>query len=238
MQYIFKRIEKKYIISKEQFYTVLKKITPFTCPDKYGENDVCNIYCDTDDFKVIRASILKPIYKEKLRLRCYGIPVDNSQCFLELKKKYKKVVYKRRIKTNYNDALEYIQNKSDNVENCQIKNEIEYFRQIFHGLKPKICIFYKRKAFYDKNDRNVRITFDNDILYRDYDLNLKNGIYGESALEKNKYIMEIKTAGAMPLWLVEILSEEKIYPTSFSKYGTAYTIMLNNSELKEIFHYE
>ena len=225
-QYIFRRIEKKYIISKEQFELLTKKISNYTEPDKYHETDVCNIYCDTPDFKVIRHSIEKPVYKEKLRLRCYNIPEDDTKCFLELKKKYKGVVYKRRIKVNYKTAFEYIKNIGDNINDCQIKREIDYFKNFFNNLYPKVCIFYKRKAFYDKNDKNTRITFDYDVLYRDKDLDLKKGIFGERILSENKYIMEIKTSGAMPLWLVDILNENRIFPSSFSKYGEAYKNML------------
>ena len=228
-QYIFKRIEKKYIITKEQYNILVRKIQPFTVSDKYGKSDICNIYCDTDDFRIIRASIQKPVYKEKLRLRCYGTPDKETKCFLELKKKFKKVVYKRRIKSKYLNAFEYLNYMNDKIENSQIKEEIEYFRNIFNSPLPKVCIFYKRNAFYDKNDKNVRITFDSNLLFRDYDLNLSYGIYGEKIIDENLIIMEIKTSGAMPFWLVNILNEEKIYPTSFSKYGTAYMKILQEN---------
>lgn len=228
-QYIFKRIEKKYLITKSQYSLLINKITPFTEPDKYGENDICNIYCDTNDFRIIRASIQKPVYKEKLRLRCYGIPDNDTKCFLELKKKFKKVVYKRRIKSEYLNALEYLNFDNDKIQKSQIKEEIEYFRKIFNSPQPKVCIFYKRNAFYDKNDKNVRITFDSNLLFRDYDLDLSYGIYGEKIIDEDLIIMEIKTSGAIPLWLVNILNEEKIYPTSFSKYGTAYMKMLQQN---------
>ena len=234
-QYIFRRVEKKYIISKNELNLLLDKISNHTIPDKYGECDVCNIYCDTSDFRIIRASILKPKYKEKLRLRCYGTPTSNSKCFLEIKKKYKGVVYKRRVKAEYLNALNFINYSDDKIDNCQIKDEIEYFRKINQNPTPSVCVFYRRKAFYDKNDNNIRITFDTNLLFRDYDLDLKNGIYGEEIIPEDKVIMEIKTSGAMPFWLVNILTENNIYPTSFSKYGTAYNIMLKNKLLKSTF---
>lgn len=231
-QYIFKRYEKKYLLSYSQFCTVKEKIAEHTVPDKYGECDVCNIYCDTPDFRIIRASIQKPAYKEKMRLRCYGTPQDSSKCFLELKKKYNGVVYKRRIKADYIDALKYIEKTEDNLQACQIKDEIEYFEKVYSYPAPSVNIFYRRNAFYDKNDKNVRITFDMNLLFRDYDLDLRNGIYGQEVLPADRVIMEIKTAGAMPFWLVDILEKLEIYPTSFSKYGTAYGIMLKNKLIK------
>lgn len=234
-QYIFKRYEKKYLISLSQMEEIIKILSYNTVPDKYGESDICNIYCDTPDYRIIRTSIQKPVYKEKLRLRCYGTPDENSKCFLELKKKFKGVVYKRRIKVPFNDGLSYLKYEDDCIPDCQIKEEIEYFRKIYCEPSPVVDIFYRRKAFYDRCDNNVRITFDKDLFYRNYDLNLKNGIYGNRILPKEKVIMEIKTLGAMPLWIADMLDELKIYPTSFSKYGTAYTQMLENSNKKLIF---
>lgn len=232
MQYIFKRYEKKYLLDKEKYLSVLQKISNKTIPDKYGDCDVCNIYYDTPDFRIIRASIQKPVYKEKLRLRCYGTPSQDSKCFLELKKKFKGIVYKRRISTEYEEVFQYLNGENIEIKSSQIKNEIDYFCQINPKIEPKINIFYKRKAFYDKADKNIRITFDRDLLYRTYDLDLKKGIYGESIIPNDVYIMEIKTLGAMPLWLCEILDELKIYPTSFSKYGTAYLKMLKQKNIK------
>ena len=56
---------------------------------KSGKNyNIYNIYYDTDNSDVIRHSISKPYYKEKLRLRSYYIPNNsNDKVFLELKRK-------------------------------------------------------------------------------------------------------------------------------------------------------
>lgn len=193
-----------------------------TVPDKYGESDICNIYYDADDYRIIRKSIEKPVYKEKLRLRCYGVPEDNSKSFLEIKKKYKGVVYKRRIAASYEDGYAYLSDAYDSIPESQIKNEIAYFKQFYGNPSQKVNIFYKRLAFYDKDDQNIRITFDRDIKYRFYELDLKNGIYGKNILPEDKIIMEIKSLGAVPLWVSKMLDEIKAYPTPFSKYGTAY----------------
>lgn len=223
---IFKRYEKKYILDERQYQAVLRATQKFTVPDKYGQSEVCSIYYDTPDRRLIRASQEKPVYKEKLRLRSYGVPKDSSDCFLELKKKYKGVVYKRRIVAPYSDGVAYMEGNGE-LESSQIKNEIEYFKKYYGVLSPSVDIFYSRLAFYDAADPNVRLTFDSDILYRDYELDLKNGIYGERVLPEGLYLMELKTAGAMPLWTAEMLTRLKIYPSSFSKYGTAYKNILN-----------
>lgn len=230
-EYIFKRYEKKYLISDKEYLHFSEAISSFTVPDKHGESDICNIYCDTPDFRIIRASVLKPVYKEKLRLRCYGVPADGDKCFLELKKKYKGIVYKRRIKEGYANALSFLNYGDTVIPDSQIKREIDYFRQVNALPVPSVNIFYRRMAYYDKNDKNVRITFDGNLLYRSEDTDLRNGIYGTPILPPDRVIAEIKTAGAMPLWLTEILSEMSIYPVSFSKYGTAYNDMLKKGKI-------
>lgn len=228
-QTIFKRYEKKYLLNEKQYFAVLETLKSNALPDKYSKSTVCSIYYDTPDKRLIRASVEKPIYKEKLRLRSYGVPGDSTDCFLELKKKYKGIVYKRRIVTPYSDGVAYMEGIENALKPSQIKNEIDYFKAYYGTLSPSVDIFYNRLAFYDKEDPNVRLTFDSGILYRDNELNLKNGIYGERVLPDGIYLMEIKTAGAMPLWTAEMLSSLKIYPTSFSKYGTAYKNILNKN---------
>ena len=228
-QTIFKKYEKKYLLNEKQYFAVLETLKSNALPDKYSKSTVCSIYYDTPDKRLIRASVEKPIYKEKLRLRSYGVPGDSTDCFLELKKKYKGIVYKRRIVTPYSDGVAYMEGIENALKPSQIKNEIDYFKAYYGTLSPSVDIFYNRLAFYDKEDPNVRLTFDSGILYRDNELNLKNGIYGERVLPDGIYLMEIKSAGAMPLWTAEMLSSLKIYPTSFSKYGTAYKNILNKN---------
>lgn len=229
-QTIFKRYEKKYLIDSGQYNAALDFISYNAVPDEFGKSTVCSIYYDTPDKRLIRASIEKPVYKEKLRLRSYGVPNNSSRCFLELKKKYKGVVYKRRIEADYVSAVSYMKGNSNALKDTQIRNEIDYFKSYYGALNPSVDIFYSRNAFYDRNDRNVRITFDSDIFARDYDFDLKNGIYGDRILENGLYLMEIKTAGAMPYWVCVMLNELKIYPATFSKYGTAYKNSLTDKK--------
>ena len=221
-QTVFKRYEKKYILNSEQYKCVKDLLSYNTVPDEYGESLVCNIYYDTPDSLLIRCSLEKPVYKEKFRIRTYGVPKDHSVCFAELKKKYKGIVYKRRLETDYKNAILYMNGGENNICDSQIKKEIDYFKNFYGVLVPKVCLFYKRTAYYDREDRNLRFTFDSDIIYRDRDLELKNGVYGERLLENGLYLMEVKTAGAMPAEFSRLLSELQIYPASFSKYGTAY----------------
>ena len=224
MSEIFRRVEKKYIITKEQYAMVKENIKGKMIEDEHGKSTICNLYLDTEQFELIRHSITKPIYKDKVRLRSYNVPTNNSNVYLEIKRKYDSVVSKRRIEMHLNEFYEYLNNKNK-IEEGQIKKELDYYFN-HYNLKPSMFLSYYRRAYYDKEDSNFRLTFDNNILARNYDLELEKGVYGTHILEKNKYIMEVKALGAIPLWFVKILDEFKIRPCGFSKYGEAYTQLI------------
>lgn len=221
---VFERTEKKYLITTTLRDILLEKIADKMLPDLYGKSTICSLYFDTDDFRLIRNSIEKPIYKEKLRLRSYSVPDEYSEVFLELKKKYKGVVYKRRKTMDYISAKEYIYNHKM-PDNSQIMKEIDWTMNFYRDLKPKMFIAYDRCAYFGKDDENLRITFDMDLRYRTDNLSLSAGSDGEKVIDESLCIMEIKALKAMPMWLCDMLNELKIYPSSFSKYGTAYRII-------------
>ena len=227
---IFERTEKKYVITVSQKNELLSLILDRIKPDEYGKSNVNSIYYDTDDYRLIRNSIDKPVYKEKLRLRSYSVPNSDSTVFLELKKKYKGVVFKRRKTLKYSDALKYLYSHIL-PDNSQIMREIDWTMNFYKTLKPKMFIGYDRLAYVGKRDSNLRITFDFNLRFRTDNLSLDSGNYGESIIGNNYCIMEIKALNAMPLWLCLVLDNLKIYPSSFSKYGTAYQIVTKrNSE--------
>lgn len=221
---VFERTEKKYLITTTLRDILLEKIADKMLPDLYGKSTICSLYFDTDDFRLIRNSIEKPIYKEKLRLRSYSVPDEYSEVFLELKKKYKGVVYKRRKTMDYISAKEYIY-KHKMPDNSQIIKEIDWTMNFYRDLKPKMFIAYDRCAYFGKDDENLRITFDMNLRYRTDNLSLSAGSDGEKIIDESLCIMEIKALKAMPMWLCDTLNELKIYPSSFSKYGTAYRII-------------
>ncbi len=228
----FKRYEKKFFLSPEQYKLFVQKINEYVIPDEHPNYTICNIYYDTDDFRLIRASIEKPIYKEKLRLRSYGVPDADSKLFLELKKKYDGVVYKRRITTVNSKVNEILEGNDPFTKGNQITKEIEYF-QSFYKTSPKVFLAYDRQAFKGKENEELRITFDTNMRYRLSDVDLFSGDKGEKLIEGDDILMEIKIPGACPLWLTHILSELKINSVSFSKYGTCYRehILKDNKEI-------
>ena len=226
VQTVFKRYELKYLLTMAQKETVLKAMQPYMTLDKYGKTTIRNLYYDTDSYLLIRRSIEKPAYKEKLRIRSYSQTDDNSTVFVELKKKYKHVVYKRRISLPYTDATAWLSREKHPAKHTQIANEIDYFLDYCGSLHPTVFLSYERKAYYCNDGSDFRVTFDDNILCRQEDLSLESEVYGTPILPKGKVLMEIKCSGGIPLWMTHVLSEEKIYKTSFSKYGTAYGTLI------------
>ncbi len=230
----FQRYELKYIITAQQKETLLKAMKPYMKPDRFGRTTVRNLYFDTNTYLLIRRSIEKPDYKEKLRVRSYGKANPDSAVFVELKKKYKSVVYKRRISLPYSQAIDWLLQKKRCTQKTQISDEIDYFLKHYQTLHPTVFLSYEREAFYAKDKSDLRITFDQNILVRQTDLCLQAEACGTPILPNNKIIMEIKCSGGIPVWMTETLSSEKIYKTSFSKYGTAYQRLIF-PELRDLF---
>ena len=228
-QSIFQRYELKYLVTKDQRQIIMDEMSSRIKGDEYGKSTICNIYFDLPNYYLIRKSLEKPAYKEKLRMRSYGTVTHADKVFVELKKKYNGVVYKRRISLPEGEAMHYLCDAAVGRLPGQIGREIDYFRTFYKDLRPAVFISYDREAFYAKDDDSLRVTFDQNIMWRDYDLSLTSGAYGKQVLESDQSLMEIKVGAAMPLWLVSILTENKIYKTSFSKYGKVYCDMVSNS---------
>jgi SPX domain protein involved in polyphosphate accumulation len=217
----FERYELKYLITQEQKENLLKLFQTYMVPDQFEKTTIFNLYYDTPDFLLIRRSIEKPVYKEKLRLRSYGKTKPDTHVFLELKKKYQSIVYKRRVSLKEKDAMDYFRQCYE-LEESQISKEIDYFKSLYTNLAPRVFIAYDRLAYLGKEDSNFRITFDKNIVWREDDLSLSSDKQGHGMLPKDTLLMEIKVSKAIPLWLTHFLTENKMFKTSYSKYGNAY----------------
>lgn len=232
----FKRVEEKYIITEEEKNILLESIEKNMDIDSYCKGGVPykieNIYFDTRNNDLISNSISKPVYKQKLRARKYS---GMNYCFLEIKKKSDGVVGKRRLSISFDELNDWIyqnispkrENKVDNI----IIGEIDYLLNVYK-VEPKVYISYERMGYFDRNNLDFRITFDNMIHTRRRDLFFDNDDYDLDLLPKDKCIMEIKSTSNFPLWLVNELSRLKIYPQSFSKYGTEYKVFLKNEGVR------
>ncbi len=232
IQTVFKRVEKKYLLTEEQFNNLIKECGNNITADEFGLHTVCNIYYDTNNYELVRKSIEKPIYKEKVRLRSYDTPTGNTKVYLELKKKYDGIVYKRRITLPLNEAKKYLQNKKIEKDD-QISREINYVLSLY-DLEPKVYLAYDRCAYYGDAESDLRITFDTNIRSRVEDVDLSLGDAGELLFNERYYLMEVKTAKSLPIWFVKILDNLNIYPTSFSKYGNVYKKMLKKGMIRYV----
>lgn len=220
-QSVFNRYEKKYLMPEDVYLELRDRLAPYMQEDAYGLHTICNIYYDTPDSYLIRRSIEHPVYKEKLRLRSYGIPTLDSQVFLEIKKKYQKVVNKRRIQLSLKEAYAYIEHGVRPEADSQILHEIDFFLKRY-PLERGLYLAYDRVALFGREEPEFWITFDRRIRSRRSFMGLENGDFGEMLLPSGYYLMESKIMGAAPLWFTELLSELFIYPVSFSKYGNIY----------------
>ena len=225
-QAVFRRYELKYLLTGEQKQEVLRAMAPYMELDAYGRTTIRNIYYDTDSYRLIRHSIEKPEYKEKLRIRSYERAHADSMVFVELKKKYDSVVYKRRLSVEEADAMEWMAGADGGGPKTQISDEIDYFLEYYQSLHPVVFLSYEREAYYEKDGGDFRVTFDSNILCRQEELSLEAEVWGTPLLPEGMTLMELKCSGGIPLWMTHALSGARIYQTSFSKYGTAYQTMI------------
>lgn len=237
----FKRYENKYIVNDEQFERLISALSEFMEFDEHCKNGtykICNVYFDTADNDVIRHSVSKPYYKEKMRFRTYGTPKnDDAPAFIEIKKKIGGIVNKRRATLTYGEAVRYLRDgvKPENLSyiNRQVLAELDYYFEQ-NAVAPAAYVSYDRIAMFSKTDHSFRLTFDNNIQTRRYNLSLKDGSYGEQLLPDGVHLMEIKISGALPMEVARILSENGVFKTGFSKIGKEYEKLLKDKYYAEI----
>ena len=226
-QAIFKRKEVKYLLTEAQLAALRPALETHMEPDAFAHSSISNLYYDTPDFRMLRRSQEKPVYKEKLRLRSYGVPDEETQVFPEIKKKAEGIVYKRRVSMPYGDAIRYLSRRRPG-EDGQIFQELNWMLLAYGSLAPRIFLSYERDSWKGREDPSLRLTLDREILWRTEALDLRRGAWGEPLLEPNQVLMEVKISNAAPLWLAEALSENGIFPISFSKCGRAFETLCKN----------
>ena len=225
-QAIFKRYEIKYMLTRQQKARLLRAMAEHMALDEYGRTTICNLYFDTPSYRLIRRSLEKPAYKEKLRVRSYGTAKEDGPVFVELKKKFEDVVYKRRVSMPNREAAAWLRGEAQPKKTGQITREIDYVRGYYDELKPVVFLSYEREAYYSRDGSDFRVTLDENILCREDHLSLTAGAWGTPLLPEGMVLLELKTPGGLPLWMTQFLTREHIYKTSFSKYGTAYQTLI------------
>lgn len=227
---VMKRYEMKYIVNEEQEAFLREKMADHVKIDAFGKTSIASLYYDTPECRLVSRSLEQQDFKEKIRLRSYGIATDDSPVFLELKRKAYGIVYKRRVQSTIPQVKNFFDGKGGICEGGQINQEILYFRTLYGNLAPACMIIYDRTAFYEPGG-DLRLTIDNNPRYRTKDLDLRISMEGIPLLPEGYSIFEVKVQQAMPLWLTGILSEGKIYKSTFSKYGEAY-----KNQMKKIYY--
>lgn len=234
-QMVFQRYEIKYLLDKKQKESVMRAMEPYMELDLYGRTTIRNLYYDTDNYRLVRSSLEKPVYKEKLRVRSYKAAGPDDEVFVELKKKYDFVVYKRRFGAAQRQAADYLAGRGQLPVRTQVTDEVDYFLKFYGTLAPRVFLSYEREAYAMKEPGEFRVTFDENILWRETELSFEKDVCGEAILQPGQTLMEIKTPDCLPLWMVRVLSEEKIRKTNFSKYGNAYQMMMLKEKGESIY---
>ena len=222
---VFKRYELKYLMDEQQTETMYDAIHENMRMDHYGISTVRNIYFDTPNYLLARDSIARPMFKEKLRFRSYDTPAENDKVFVELKKKYDSVVYKRRLALPLNEAMDWFCGNGKGP-NSQIGKEIGYMKIRYPDIRPAMLLSYDREAYCSDAYPDLRITIDGNILARTEDIGLSSEIGGHPVLPEGCTLMEIKTMYGYPSWLTSALNSCSLYKSRFSKYGNAYKEMI------------
>ena len=218
---VMKRYELKYVLDATQRAFLERRLEGHMRIDRYGITSIASLYYDTPDYRLIRASIEKPPFKEKIRLRSYGLADASSPVFLELKRKFDGIVYKRRVQTTIPEVDRFFSREGDVPADGQIAREISYFRDFYGSLVPSCLIIYDRAAYFEPGG-DLRLTLDGNPRYRVDELDLTTSMEGTPLLDEGDSILEVKVQQAVPLWLSAILDEARIHQASFSKYGEAY----------------
>ncbi|MBR4334665.1 MAG: polyphosphate polymerase domain-containing protein [Clostridia bacterium] len=226
---VMKRYERKYLLSAEQTEYLVKRLEGHMKLDQYGRTSIASLYYDTPNYRLIRASVEKPPFKEKIRLRSYGLATLESPVFLELKRKAYGIVYKRRVQSTIPLVDKFFAGSGDICAPGQINREITYFRDYYQTLVPACLIIYDREAYFEPGG-DLRLTIDYNPRYRTDHLDLTYSMDGLPLRPPGHTILEVKVQEAMPLWLTHILDEGKIYKNSFSKYGEAFRQQLINAQ--------
>lgn len=218
---VIQRREVKYRMTQAQKAILLETMAGHMEPDSYGRCEIRSLYFDTPDFLLARRSWEKPLFKEKLRLRSYGPAAEDSTVYLEVKRKFDSLVYKRRIALPYGQAMACLLHGAA-LPDSQIGRELEYARNLYRNPVPAAYIRCMREAYFDPAGTDFRVTFDDSLVYRREALTLKGENWGQPMLSENEVLMELKIPDSYPLWMARALSELELFPTSYSKYGAVW----------------
>lgn len=229
----FKRIETKYIVAKDDVKDLIKDLKEYVVEDDYPTSTISNIYFDTENFDVIQDALAKQHRREKIRMRTYiEKPQADSPVFLEVKSKDEEGIgHKFRLVATSQAIINLITDgKVDHqIQDPDLVQEIQRLRKRYgHRLEPRMFIYYDRLSLKEKKSiqgypyQKIRVTIDQNLVFRDQAVSLFDGKKGEPLLEDDFVIMEIKAPGQEPQWLKDLLEKYGLVKQKFSKYSCAY----------------
>lgn len=236
-QEVFKRHELKFLLSRKEHDSLRKAILPYMDYDKYGnsegEYNIVSLYYESFDKRIYYETVNKLRFRQKLRLRVYDNATLSSPSFIELKQKFKNVVNKRRTLIPLEDAYNILSEPYNRdvihhkyASNPQILKEALHFKE-FYNLEPSIVVSYDRQAFSGiaENEKDLRVTFDYNLMCRSEDLELENGPEGFHFVDTDTVILEVKVSNSVPFWLARILSDFNFTKQGFSKFCTSIDLL-------------
>lgn len=229
----FKRVETKYLVPEDIYQDFLKDLMENMKEDKYPHSTISNIYYDTADFQIIQDSLAKKNKREKIRVRYYDAhPTSKSLAFLEIKEKDEEGVgHKLRLASTGENITGLL---GDGLSfagmDAEVGMNIRKLRDRYPGIGPSMYIYYDRYSLKERKNieghdyQKIRITFDRNLIFRDYDLESIEQKKGEALLPDQAVLMEIKAPGQKPDWLQSLLDQYGILQVKFSKYAAAYHV--------------
>ena len=229
----FKRIETKYIVSKDKLDKLIQDLKEYLVEDDYPISTISNIYFDTEDFDVLLDDDFGAKRKEKVRMRTYlSHPKADSQVFLEIKTKDQEGIGRKyRLLSTPSSIISFITKGHLDVsitDTVVIETVKKLQRDYRFAIKPRMYIYYDRYSLKEKKSiegydyNKIRITIDQNLIYRDENVSLFAGNHGAPLLDDSTVIMEIKAPGNKPQWLQDILDKYGLMEHKFSKYSCAY----------------
>lgn len=226
---VFTRREQKYLITKQQYQALIKKLNYRMRPDLNGIDGrytVTSLYFDNEDRDIYYETKNRLRFRQKLRLRVYDDTDINGTAFFEVKQKHNKVVNKRRMILPLQEAYRYLSyspgesREGYETSNTQVLREIDHFRWLYQ-LEPEMIVSYDRHALHEIDNPDLRITFDFNMRTRNDNFAVEDGPYGDNFVDTDLVILEVKVDDSVPLWLTRILQEVQCDQRGASKFCTS-----------------
>ncbi len=231
----YSRYELKYVITEEQRHRLAEFLLDYMQPDVMGDDlgryNITSLYYDTAEYKAYWDKIEGHKFRRKVRVRVYGNQTitEETPSFAEIKQRRNKTLQKKRVKMPLAAAQALcgagrtIETATATATEQAVIEEIQYLYYTLQ-LQPACVVSYDRQAFNGSQfDPGLRVTFDVNLRGRTYDLNLLSSGHAENHffIPPGWCILEIKVNYRVPLWLTDIIAQQRCTLRRVSKYCAA-----------------